>query len=99
MIALLREISLRHWLRSPFRSALVVLGIALGVALYVATEATSNSMLGAFAEIVSRVSGRADLTVQSGSVGVPSELVGTVADIPGVAHTAASLEVTTRAPD
>jgi hypothetical protein len=37
MLALLREISLRHWLRSPVRSLLVVLGIALSVALYVAT--------------------------------------------------------------
>ena len=37
MIALFREISFRHWVRSPLRSLLVVLGIALCVALYIAT--------------------------------------------------------------
>lgn len=99
MLALLREISLRHWLRSPVRSLLVVLGIALSVALYVATETTSNSMLQAFGEIVARVSGRADLTVQSAGSGVPADLVADIADVPGVAHAAATLEITTQAPD
>ena len=41
MIALLQEISFRHWQRSKLRSLLVVLGIALGVGLYVATEAAN----------------------------------------------------------
>jgi putative ABC transport system permease protein len=99
MLALLREISLRHWIRSPLRSLLVVLGIALGVALYVATGAASRSMSAAFAELVARASGRADLTIQSDSGTITSELVGDVADVPGVAHAAATLEITTRAPD
>jgi putative ABC transport system permease protein len=99
MLALLREISLRHWARSPLRSLLIVFGIALGVALYVATETTSASMLAAFSEIVARVAGRADLTIQGGGVGVPGDLVASVSEAPGVAHAASSLEVTTQAPD
>ncbi|HEX7669243.1 MAG TPA: ABC transporter permease, partial [Polyangiaceae bacterium] len=99
MLSLLREISLRHWARSPLRSLLIVMGIALGVALYVATEATSASMMSAFAEIVARVSGRADLTIQGSGGGVPGELVADIAEIPGVLHAAASLEVTTQAPE
>jgi putative ABC transport system permease protein len=99
MLALLREISLRHWARSPLRSLLIVMGIALGVALYVATEATAASIMGSFAEIVARVSGRADLTIQGTGGSVPGELVADVSEIPGVAHAAASLEVTTQAPD
>jgi putative ABC transport system permease protein len=75
------------------------MGIALGVALYVATEATSASMMSAFGEIVARVAGRADLTIQGSGGGVPGELVPDIAEIPGVAHAAASLEVTTQAPD
>ncbi|HVU01824.1 MAG TPA: FtsX-like permease family protein [Polyangiaceae bacterium] len=99
MFALIREISLRHWARSPLRSVLIVLGIALGVALYVATEATSASMMASFGEIVERVAGRADLTVVGSGSGVPSELVADVAETPGVAHAASSLEITTQAVD
>jgi putative ABC transport system permease protein len=99
MFALLTEISFRHWARSALRSLLIVFGIGLGVALYVATEATGASIMGAFSEIVARVSGRADLTVEGSSGGLPGELVATIADISGVAHSAASLEVTTQAPE
>ncbi len=99
MLALIREISLRHWARAPLRSLLIVIGIGLGVALYVATEATSDSLMSAFAEIVARVAGRADLTIQSSGGGVPGELVADVADVPGVAHAAAGLEITTQALD
>src|SRR5262245_39954531 len=56
-------------------------------------------MFAAFGELVSRVAGRADLTIQSAGVGLSSEAVADVADVPGVAHAAATLEVTTQAPD
>ena len=97
MLALLNEISFRHWLRSPLRSLLVVLGVALGVALYVSTEAASSSMLDAFSELVGRVAARANLIVVDAGGGVSSELVAEVAEVPGVAHAAASLELTTQA--
>src|SRR6188472_1885346 len=99
MLALFREISFRHWTRSPLRSALVVLGIALGIALYVATEAASASMFAAFGEFVERVSGRADLTVESSGPGVPGELLAPIAETKGVAHAASSVEVSVQAPE
>lgn len=77
----------------------MVLGIALGVALHVATESASESMFSAFGEFVERVAGRADLTVESTSVGVPTELVGEVMEVPGVAHAAATMELTVQAPE
>lgn len=97
MLALFTEISLRHFLRTPLRSLLVVVGITLGIALYVATEAAAGSMLAAFGEFVSRVSGRADLTVMGDGLGVPGDLLATVAETPGVEHAAVSLEVTAQA--
>src|ERR1700753_3785612 len=97
MFALLSEISFRHWLRSPFRSLLIIVGISLGVALYIATEVAAGSMFGAFNELVSRVAARADLTIEDAGAGVSSEMLGDVADIEGVAHAAASLELTTQA--
>ena len=99
MFALLREISLRHWMRSRFRTLLVVLGIALGVALYVATEAATDSMFAAFNDFVTRIAGRADLSIEGSGVGVPNDLVATVAEVPGVAHAAASVEITAQASD
>ena len=97
MLSLLREISLRHWLRSRLRSLLVVLGIALGVGLYVATEAATDSMFAAFNDFVTRIAGRADLTIEGSGLGVPGDFVATAADMPGVAHAAASIEVTAQA--
>jgi putative ABC transport system permease protein len=99
VFVLLREISLRHWLRSRVRSLLVVLGIALGVGLYVATEAASDSMLLAFDTLVKRISGRADLSVRGTGLGVPGEVAAELAEVPGVAHAAASIEVSVQAPD
>jgi putative ABC transport system permease protein len=97
VLSLLREISLRHWLRSRLRSLLVVLGIALGVALYVATEAAVDSMFAAFNDFVTRISGRADLTIEGSGLGVPGELLPSVSEIEGVAHAAASVEVSVQA--
>lgn len=99
MLALLREISVRHWGRSPLRSLLVVIGISLGIGLYIATETASASMRASFAEIVARVSGRADFTVSAPGVGIPNDLVATIAETEGVAHAAASLEIPTQATD
>lgn len=99
MLTLLREISFRHLRSSPFRSLLVVLGITLGVAMYVATEATSQTMLATFREMVERVSGKADLMLRSRTGGVPSALAVELLDIEGVDHAAPGLEVTTRIAD
>lgn len=99
MLALLQEISLRHWSRAPLRSLLIILGISLGVALYVSTEAASRAMIAAFNELVARVSARADLTIEGAGSGVSSDMLGDVTEVPGVAHAAASLELTSQAPD
>jgi len=96
MLTLLREISFRHLRSSPFRSLLVVLGITLGVAMYVATEATSQTMLSTFREMVERVSGKADLMLLSNTGGVSSALAVDLLDIEGVEHAAPGLEITTR---
>ena len=99
MLALIKEISLRHLVSSPVRSFLVVLGIARGVAVLIATQATSRSMLKSFDELVERVSGRADLMLAGNESGIDSALVAKVAQIKGVAHAASALEITTRFAD
>jgi putative ABC transport system permease protein len=96
MLTLLRELSLRHLLRAPLRSLLVVLGIALGVAMFVATHAANRSIVASFDEMVERVAGRADLVVLGRGGGLSSELTAEIAELSGVAHAAATLEVALR---
>jgi putative ABC transport system permease protein len=98
MWTLLREVSLRHLRHAPLRTALVVFGIALGVCMLCAVLATNDSLVASFEDMVDRVAGKADLTVAGGDAGIPSDLTGHIADLEGVAHAAAMLEVTTRSP-
>jgi len=99
MWTLLREISLRHLRHSPLRTGLVIFGISLGVCMLCAVLATNASLVAAFEDMVDRVAGKADLTVAGSDAGIPSSLTGDIADIDGVDHAAAMLEVTTRTPD
>jgi putative ABC transport system permease protein len=99
MITLLRQLSTRHLTSAPLRSLLIVLGIALGTAVYVAARATADAMARSFDELVERVAGRADLMVLGNQSGIPSTLVSTLSEVPGVAHTAAALEITTQIAD
>jgi putative ABC transport system permease protein len=99
MWTLLREVSLRHLRHAPLRSALVVLGISLGVCLLGAVLATNDSLAAAFEEMVERVSGRADITVAGSDSGIPGALTEQIAALPGVAHAAAVIELTTHSAD
>ncbi|MFM2420236.1 MAG: hypothetical protein RL385_4959, partial [Pseudomonadota bacterium] len=69
MWTLLREVSFRHLRHSPFRTALVVFGIALGVCMLSAVLATNRTLIAAFEDMVDRVAGKADLTVAGGDSG------------------------------
>jgi putative ABC transport system permease protein len=96
IVGLLRAVSLRHARRSPGRSALVVCGIGLGVALFVGTLASNRSLVRAHEDTVSRLAGPADLVVSGTAAGIPFGLVDRFAEIEGVAHAAPLLEVVTR---
>ncbi|MDB4977768.1 MAG: transporter permease protein [Myxococcaceae bacterium] len=96
MWTLLREVSLRHLRHAPLRTALVVFGIALGVCMLSAMLATNETLGSAFEDMVERVAGKADLTVGGSEAGIESSLTGEIADIEGVDHAAAMLEVVTR---
>jgi putative ABC transport system permease protein len=95
MLTLLRRLSARHLAKAPLRSGLVVLGIALGVAVVVATRATSAGMLASFDELVQRTAARADMSVVGNESGIPGELTAQLAGLPGVAHAAPALELST----
>ena len=94
-LALIKRLSLPHLWKAPLRSGLVVLGIALGVAMVVASGATSDALLHTFDDLVQRVADRADLVLLGDDAGVSGTIVPDVAAVPGVAHAAPALEITT----
>jgi putative ABC transport system permease protein len=67
---ILRALVLRPLLREKMRTALTILGIAVGVAVIVAIELSNQSAMRAFRESVDAVAGRANYTIvsESGSI-------------------------------
>ncbi len=86
MLTLLQTLSFGYLSRHLTRSALVVLSIALGVGMLVATQSLSRSLKHGVEVGVNPLAGLADLLVVNGDTGVPAELAGELRDanIPGV---------------
>lgn len=91
MLTLLRLVSIRHLTLSPLRSALTIVGIAVGVATMVGITAINTSVMNAFRSTIDTVAGKADLTVASTTKGFDDALLEQVKNVPGVAHAAGSL--------
>jgi len=64
---IIRALVLRPLVRETIRTALTILGIAIGVAVIVAIELSNQSALRAFQQSVDAVSGRANYTIVSDS--------------------------------
>lgn len=92
-LPLLRLVSLRHLLRAPLRTALTLVGVAVGVATMVGVTAINRSVMEAFRSTVDTIAGKADLTVAGAQVGFPDEVLQQVRDVPGVLHASGGLSV------
>lgn len=71
---LLQFLSLRYWWRHKGAFALASLGVALGIAVFVAIQIANASVLNAFSASIDAVSGTANLQIRGGSSGLPDEL-------------------------
>src|SRR4051812_32758748 len=91
MLGLLRLISLRHLFRSPLRTVLTILGVAVGVATMVGIKAINQSVMDAFRSTIDTIAGKADLTIAGTNAGFNDELLEKVKQLPGVTHAAGSL--------
>ncbi len=78
MLIGLRYLSLRYWLRHRGAFALAGLGVALGIAVWVAIQIANASVLGAFSASLDAVAGRANLQIRGGSSGLPDKLLGEI---------------------
>ncbi|HXH09803.1 MAG TPA: FtsX-like permease family protein [Alphaproteobacteria bacterium] len=85
MTALLRLVTLPYLRQNPLRVALTILGVACGVAVFVAIRVTNLSTLHAFTETVDAVSGRTQLQVVGEVAGLDQSLYARVRSMPGLA--------------
>jgi putative ABC transport system permease protein len=74
LIHLVRLFSLRHFSREKWKSGLTVLGIALGVAVFISIRISINSALDAFRSTVDHVAGKTHLEVTSPGNGFDENL-------------------------
>lgn len=80
---LLRTVSLPRFYEHRLRTALTVLGIALGVAMLISVVLVNRSILRSFAETLDDISGKADLEVTAAASYEEEKLEG-IRAVPGV---------------
>ena len=85
MRSLLRLVTLQYLRQNPLRTCLTMLGVAFGVAIFVAIRVTNLSTIRAFAETVDAVSGRTQLHVVGGITSLDQSLYPRVRSMPGLA--------------
>jgi putative ABC transport system permease protein len=78
---------LRYLRRHPLLGALNVLSVALGVAVFLATQIANQSANRAFAASVDLVAGKAELEITAPSGRLPDTVLPLVAAVPGVSAT------------
>jgi putative ABC transport system permease protein len=75
---------LRYLRRHPLLGLLNVLSVALGVAVYLATQIANGSANRAFAASVDLIAGKAELEISSPSRHLPETILPRVAAVPGI---------------
>jgi putative ABC transport system permease protein len=81
---LLRLISWPYLEKHAVRSLLTVIGIVLGVAVFVAMHTANQAVFFAFERTVDRIAGAAQLQVTAGEAGFPEEILEEVQSVRGV---------------
>ncbi|MBS1963552.1 MAG: FtsX-like permease family protein [Bdellovibrionales bacterium] len=83
---LLKFVGLRHQRLRPARSILTTLGVAFGIALFVAISIINRATRDSLRENVESVAGKAKITVSAGPTGFAEEKLDLVKSVPGVKH-------------
>jgi len=93
MLTLLRWLLGRRWRREAPRVVLTLLGVALGVSVFVAVRLANHSAMASFADTVDAVTGRANLQVAATADGFDEHLYRKIRRQPGVIAAAPVVEV------
>src|SRR5205809_6307784 len=93
MSRLLRWISARHVWEEKGRTFLTLLGVALGVAVFVAIRLANHSALASFRDTVDAVAGRANLQISASGSGFDERLFPRIRATRGVRAAAPVIQV------
>ena len=92
MLNLFRYVGLRHLQLKPGRSLLTTLGVAFGIALYVAIAIINHSTKNSLKESIESIAGKAKLSVSAGPSGFDESKLENIKKTTGVANAVAMVE-------
>src|SRR5262245_39637664 len=93
MLAMLAQITWQQWRQHRLRTALTVLGITLGVAVFFAVRTANRTLLFSLTTTIEKLAGKTTLQVTGGEAGFPESIWDTVRDTPGVKVAEPAIEV------
>jgi len=93
MFAMLAQITWQQWRQHRLRTALTMLGIALGVAVFFAVRTANVTLLSSLTTTIEKLAGKTTLQVTGGESGFPEEIWDIVRDTPGVKVAEPTIEV------
>lgn len=97
MLRLFRWITLRHLHRDWGRTLLTLLGVAVGVAVFVSVRLANTSAMASFSDTVDAIAGSANLQITADSEGFDERIFPAVRSTPGVLAAAPIVQLYTRA--
>ena len=96
MLMMLRSISLRRMWEHKVRTLLTVIGIALGVAGYLAVEMITATLNDSFSRMIDQVTGRVELQVYGGELGVDESVLAELEGQPSLFATLPVIQTMTK---
>ena len=84
MFSMLAHITWKQWRIHKLRTALTLLGIALGVAVFFAVRTANLTLLNSLTVTIEKLAGRATLQISGSEGGIPESVWEAVKDTPGV---------------
>ncbi|MDY6954369.1 MAG: FtsX-like permease family protein, partial [Thermodesulfobacteriota bacterium] len=96
---LLRYFSLRHLLQDPWRTAIVIFGVAVGASVFLSVRLAVDASVDAFTRSMDHLIGKADYAVRAEGTGVPDDLFAALSSHPAVSHAAPVLSAYVRFQD
>ena len=93
---LLRYFSLRHLLQDPWRTAIVIVGVAVGASVFLSVRLAVDASVESFTRSMDHLIGKADYAVRAEGPGVPDALFAELSSHPAVAHAAPVLSAYVR---
>ena len=97
---LLRRFTVRHWRLAPKQSALLVVILALGVAVFVAVRLANRAAVSSFANFTDTLTGQSDWIIQAPAGPLPESILPELRTAlgPRPVHIIPVVEVTTSTP-